>query len=153
MRSIPSSLLTFAVGLSTVFVSGAASARTIPAASGMPASLSAIVGGQSVDDFAWLNTGLIAPNATAASPRTWVIGLPIDTSGFKFFIVKGTPSSGLGCLLEQRGTVQQSVSIAVSAVGTNPIPLGLNVTAGDTIVVRCTFTNSNGRVLLVDYTP
>ena len=77
----------------------------------------------------------------------------MDTAGLKFFVVKGTPSPSLSCLLEQRGTVQQSVAIPVSSVGTNPPAVLLDVVAGNTVVLRCTFTSSNGRLLLVDYTP
>jgi hypothetical protein len=127
-----------------------ANARTIPAAAGSPASLSGT--GQSIDDFAWLTTGIAAPNATAANPRIWIIPVVIDTAGSKAFIVKGTPNASLSCFVDQRGTVNQSFAVPVSAVGTNPAPIFVNVVAGNTIVVRCTFTSSSGRVLLVDHT-
>ena len=153
MKSIRPLLLSVAACATSVFIAGAADARTIPAAAGMPASLTAPTGGQSLDDFAWLNTGLLAPNATSTSSRTWVIALPMDAPGLKFFVVKGTPSPSLSCLLEQRGTVQQSVAIPVSSVGTSPPAVLLDVVAGNTVVLRCTFTSSNGRLLLVDYTP
>jgi len=149
MQSIRASLLTLTASLGSVLICGAADARTIPAAAGMPTSLTA--GGQSIDDFAWLSTGVSAPFATAASPRIWVIALPLDTGGTKSVVVKGTPNASLSCLLEQRGTVNSSVAIPVSSVGTNPTPTTVNVSAGNVLVVRCTFTSSSGRVLLVDY--
>ena len=124
-----------------------AEARTVPAAAGMAAALG------SAGDFAWLNTGVLAPNATAASPRIFVIPVVIDSPGVKNFIVRGTPSATLTCNVEQRGSVQQMIAIPVSAIGTNPVPVQMNVIAGNTVVVRCTFTSSNGRVLLVDHTP
>ena len=143
-------LLIFTLALcATVGLSTTANARTVAAAAGSPTSLTA--GGTPIDDFAWLSTGIAAPFASAGNARIWVIPTVIDTAGTKGFIVKGTPHSSLSCLLEQRGTVNQSVAIPVSPVGTNPAPVFMTVQAGNTVVVRCTFTSSSGRVLLVDH--
>jgi hypothetical protein len=149
IRATRISLFALALCIGSGMLAATANARTIPAAAGSPASLSGT--GQSIDDFAWLSTGIAAPNASAGSPRIWIIPVVIDTSGLKGFIVKGTPNPSLSCFVDQRGTVNQSVAVPVSAVGTNPAAVFLNVVAGNTVVVRCTFTSSSGRVLLVDH--
>lgn len=139
-------ILGIAVTLTAVLVPSAF-ARTIPAAAGMATALG------SADEFAWLTTGVMAPNATAASPRHFVIPVVLDTAGNKSFIVRGTAHASLTCTVDQRGSVNQSFAIPVSAVGAIVLPVNVNVVAGNTVVVVCRFTSNSGRVLLVDHTP
>jgi hypothetical protein len=58
-------------------------ARAIAAAAGMATALG------SAGEFAWLTTGVMAPSATAASPRNFVIPVGLDSAGNKTFIIKG----------------------------------------------------------------
>jgi hypothetical protein len=139
------SLLAIALTLTVAIPS--AFARTIPGAAGMATALG------SAGEFAWLTTGVIAPNATAASPKHFVIPVVLDTAGNKSFIVRGTPHGSLTCTVDQRGSVNSSVAIPVSAVGAFVVPVVVNVTAGNTVVVVCRFTSNSGRILLVDHTP
>jgi hypothetical protein len=133
----------FAV-LSGLLLTTAADARTISGAAGMAGAVN------SANEFAWLTTGVVAPNATPAAPKSFVVPIVLDTAGVKSFIVRGVPT-GLSCTIDQRGTVSQSIAIPVSRVGAVPTVVNMTVTAGNTVVVRCTFTSNSGRLLLVDH--
>ena len=140
--------LTKAIGLAVaVVIAGAqmADARTTTATAGR-----ATTGTQDAS-FNVLSTGVQSINATA---RTLSIPISLDTAGSKGFIVRGN-ASGVTCTATERGSVPvfNSVSVPVSAPGAVVLATFLPqpVTAGNTVMMNCTFTNTTGRVLLVDH--
>jgi hypothetical protein len=122
-----------------------ADARTTTASAGR-----ATTGTQDAN-FNVLSTGVSTPVAGA---RTLSIPITLDTAGSKGFIVRGNPS-GVTCTATERGSVPifNSVTVPVSAPGAIVFATFLPqlVTAGNTVMMNCTFTNTTGRVLLVDH--
>ena len=126
------------------WVASSAQARTIYAGAGESLSTT------SRSRFGLLETGVIVSDATAANPFVYVVPVTIDTAGNKLFGARGN-ANGLSCFVRQRPTVVADVPLPVTAPGVALQLRNVNVIAGNSVWVQCTFTSSSARLLLIDH--
>lgn len=144
---VMASLIAFALAVPTI-----AFARTQHAASGYPASATGV--------GCWDNSGAVMTNICAGT-FAWVMPVSLDTGGVKTIAVTAQVLAGgtLTCNVSSfkpDGTQQTGFPVAFGAFSStlSTVPLVVNITAGNTVLVGCTGSGgSKARILGLDYTP